>query len=133
MMHAQKLFKSRAWYLLVPDFLREIMTEGYGVLDALISNENHAVAAITSDGKTIIAYLPSNRQVWVDLSKISGIQATCWWYNPTDGSTKRIGTYPTSGIRSFSPPSMNDWILVIDDSSMNFPAPGTGNYTQRLK
>jgi hypothetical protein len=122
MMYVQKLFDSRAWHRLVPDFQHTVMTSGYGFW----GNTNYATAALTANGNTMIAYLPSPRQVTVDMSRISGTQAKAWWYNPSDAATTEIGTYATSGSRRFTPPSGGDWVLVIDDASLNLPAPGQG-------
>ena len=77
------------------------------------------------NGNTVMAYLPSSRPVKIDMRKLSGTQAACWWYNPANGSATAIGTYPTSGARTFTPPSTGDWVLVIDDAALNLPAPGS--------
>jgi hypothetical protein len=119
MMYVQKLFTSRAWHLLVPDFNHTVMTAGYGSW----GNTDYAAAARTGNGNTVIAYLPSSRQVTVDLSTISGTQAACWWYNPANGSATAAGTYPTSGAHFLTPPSTGDWVLVIDNAALNLPAP----------
>jgi hypothetical protein len=147
MMYLQQLFKSRKWHLLEPDFQHEVLTGGYGLWDERISSlrannfwnklfnslkgirsffnaQNYATAAITKNGTTMMAYLPSNRKIKIDMSKISGTHADCWWYKPSDGSALKIGSYPTNGTRSFVPPSQGDWIIVIDNASLNLPEPG---------
>ena len=121
MMYVQKLFTSRAWHLLVPDFNHTVLNAGYGSW----GSTDYAAAARTGNGNTVIAYLPSSRTVTIDLTKLSGTQAACWWYNPANGSATSIGTYPTSGAHSFTPPSSGDWVLVIDDAARNLPAPGS--------
>ena len=121
MMYVQKLFNSRAWHLMVPDFSHTVMTAGYGSW----GNTNYATAALTENGNTMIAYLPSSRQVTVEMSKISGTEAKSWWYNPASGSAIEIGTYATLGSRQFTFPSNGDWVLVIDDASLALPPPGS--------
>ena len=128
MMYVQKLFVSRAWHLLVPDFDHSVLTSGYGSW----GNSNYVTAALTDNKNTMIAYLPSSRPVTVDMGSFSGTQATCWWYDPSDGNTVEIGTFTTSGSRNFTPPSSGDWILVIDDAALGFEAPGTQNYYATL-
>ena len=130
MIYLHKLFKSRAWNLLIPDFSHEVMVGGYGFLDELFNTEDYVTAAITTNGNTMIAYLPSNRRVTIDMSKISGTHANCWWYKPSDGSVIEIGSYMTSHTQQFSPPSSGDWVIVIDDSSLELPAPGQSIYQQ---
>jgi hypothetical protein len=119
--YVQKLFRSRPWHLLVPDFDHKVITEGYGEW----GSENYIITARSSNSVTMIAYLPEQRQVTVDMSQISGENAICWWYDPMNGETTGIDTFATSGSRRFTPPSDRDWILVIDDISANFSAPGS--------
>jgi hypothetical protein len=118
--YLQRLFKSRPWYLLIPDIEHRVLTSGFGSWGC----KDYVTTAITSDSNTMIAYLPSNRMVTVDMSKISGGKAKCWWYNPADGKTISIGTFNNSGFRSFTPNSNGDWVLVIDNASMKWSAPG---------
>jgi hypothetical protein len=53
------------------------------------------------------------------------------WYSPRDGSVQNAGNFPNRAERLFTPPGKpgdgNDWVLVLDDSSKNFPQPGKGN------
>jgi hypothetical protein len=58
---------------------------------------------------------------------IKGKDVAAWWYNPRNGESKLIGKFANSGTKSFlSPiPGENlDWILVLDDASKKYPAPG---------
>lgn len=59
---------------------------------------------------------------------LSGVEIKAWWFKPTDGTSSLIGQYPNLGTRTFDPPGNtdrgNDWILVIDDASKGWPAPG---------
>lgn len=136
MMQVNNLFKSREWHLLVPDFQHEALIDGYGFWDELLGSlrlsrthfntDDYVTAAITKNGNTMIAYLPSSRKIRIDMSKISGTAANCWWFKPSDGSTLKIGSYQTSGTRWFEPPSKGDWVIVIDNASLNLPAPGRG-------
>jgi hypothetical protein len=118
-----QLFRSREHWKLVGDLKHTVVTAGYG------SGANLSVASRTSDGQTIIAYIPNGNAttLTVAMNKISsGINlAACWWFNPFSGASTLIGNYANSGTRSFTPPDANDWILVIDDAAANLPAPGT--------
>ncbi len=119
--YLQRLFRSRPWHLLIPDFEHRVMTSGYGRW----CSEEYASAALTSDGSTMIAYLPGKREVTVDMTKISGKNARCWWYEPGTGAATEIGIFPTLDNHSFTPPSDEDWVLVIDDALKNLPPPGS--------
>lgn len=120
-----KLFRSREHWLLVPDIKHAVVTAGYGSGPVLTTT------ARTSDGQTIIAYIPNGNRttLTVDMSKISSAtrRAKCWWFNPGTGSTAAIGLVPTRGMRDFTPPDSGDWVLVLDDAKANLAAPGSAD------
>jgi len=117
------LFRSREHWLLVPDINRSVLTAGYG------SGATISVAARTSDGQTIIAYVPNGNAatITINMTKITSAidTAKCWWFNPSTGAATLIGTFATSGTQNYTPPDSNDWVLVIDDANANLPAPGS--------
>ena len=119
--YLQRLFRSRSWQTLIPDFEHHIVTSGFGTWGLT----DYMTTAITSDRSTIISYMPSSRTVTVNMSKISGKKIKCWWYDPSNGEVTLIGTYKNSGFHNFTPNSEGDWVLVIDDESRNLPAPGS--------
>lgn len=106
-----------------------MITSGYGTW----GSKDHVAGARTSDGNTIIAYMPSKRTITVNMSSIRGMKARCWWYNPSDGSATEIGVYPVSGSHNFAPRSEGDWVLVIDNDSANLPAPGSEPLIKAIK
>jgi hypothetical protein len=119
--HIRALFESRDWTSLVPDQAHKVVTDGYG------SGDDYVAAARTGDGATVIAYFPSQKKITVDISAISGTEANAFWYNPRDGSSQQLGSYPTTGSRQFTPPTDDDWILLLDNASLNLTPPGTRN------
>ena len=114
------LFNSRPWSDLVPDPSHEVVVDGIGEFRGL----DYLAAARTSDGKTVIAYLPNARAFTVDLSKISGKTAAAWWFDPRNGKSRSAGRFSTGGKKQFTPPGEGDWVLVLDDAARNLPAPG---------
>lgn len=59
---------------------------------------------------------------------IKGKDVTAWWYNPRNGKAKKIGKFNNTGTQSFLSPAPGedlDWILVLDDASKKYPAPGS--------
>jgi hypothetical protein len=114
------LFRSREHWLLVPDTNNTVMTAGSQ------SGTTIAVTARTSDGQSIIAYIPTQRAVTIDMTKISDTSAQAWWFNPQTASSTPMGTFPTTAPLNFTPPDQNDWVLVIDAASANLPSPGSG-------
>ena len=120
MMHWGRLFNSRRWFDLIPDQKHEVVTRGLGEFLGL----DYLAAARTSDGSTVMAYLPTARTITVDLAKISGSGVKAWWFDPRTGKAALLGEFPTAGPRDFTPPGEGDWVLVLDDSGKNLPAPG---------
>jgi hypothetical protein len=121
MYYFQRLFRSRSWQTLIPDFDHCEITSGYGTWGL----KNFVTAARTMDKNTIIGYMPTVRSVTADLSKVAGKRAKCWWYDPSSGKTILIGKFKTTGNQIFTPVSSGDWVLVIDNDDANLPAPGT--------
>jgi len=70
-------------------------------------------------------YFPQSMTKTIVLGKISGSQVRLTWYNTSTGGSSVLGTYNNSGTVSVTPPSSSDWVLVIDNVSANFAAPGT--------
>jgi len=120
MMYWGRLFRSRPWFDLVPDQKHEVVTAGLGEFRGL----DYLTAGRTSDGSTVIAYIPTQRTITVDMGKVSGAQAQAWWFDPRTGKATDAGVLPTKGTKEFTPPSDGDWVLVLDDTSRKRPAPG---------
>ena len=148
--YMKNLFASKKWYDLIPDQTHTVVTAGYGsfsclvgnlltdfqrsqyrILRALVRIRNYssigsitsstcATAARTSDGSSVIAYLPTIRTITVDMSKLASL-ATARWYDPTNGEYTKIDGSPfvNAGSRKFTPPGNNssgdgDWVLVLE-------------------
>jgi hypothetical protein len=85
------------------------------------------VATRDVDGSYAMVYAPIGRAFRVRMDAIKGPKVKAWWYNPRNGQAAAIGEFPNTGEREFLPPDkgeMIDWVLVLDDASRNFPAPG---------
>jgi hypothetical protein len=117
------LVRSRAWWRFVPDYSNTVVTAGRGSL----SSAGYVPASRTSDGETVMAYVPGGNAITVDMSKISGSDVKAWWFNPASGASTLIGIYPASGARNFTPPG-NSYVLVLDRASAGLAAPGTTVY-----
>lgn len=80
-----------------------------------------------ADGSYAMVYAPIGRAFKVRMDTIKGPKVKAWWYNPRNGQATAIGEFPNTGEREFLPPDkgeMLDWVLVLDDASKGFPAPG---------
>jgi hypothetical protein len=97
---------------------------GKSYLDAVIATRDGA-------GTYAMIYLPQGKPVTVDLGSISGKSKNAWWFNPRSGGAVRAESVDRKTLVTFIPSEEGkDWILVIDDASQNYPAPGTGLETE---
>lgn len=87
------------------------------------------VATRDKEGTYAMVYVPVGRKFTVRLDVIKGKEVVAWWFNPRNGEAWKIDKFPASGTYTFNTPAPGenlDWILVLDDVSKNYPAPGTG-------
>jgi len=127
----QSLFAPRAWYELVPDQDHALVTAGYGTFAASgsVNTSDYVAAARTSDGTLAMAYLPSVRNITVDMSRLSAA-VTARWYDPSSGDYTMVGGGPitNTGALVFVPPGSNadgdgDWVLLLETAPLGTNAP----------
>lgn len=85
------------------------------------------VATRDQDGTYAMVYVPVGRKFSVRMDVIKGKEIVAWWYNPRNGEARQIGKYHNTGIQTFispNPGENTDWMLVLDDTSKKYPAPG---------
>jgi hypothetical protein len=121
----KKFFSSLPWQDLVPDQDHTAVTAGlgtYGDLQTKVSQSDYCTAARTSDGSFVIAYMPTAREITVNMVSLKS-PANAKWLDPTNGAYKTIAEGPiaNTGTRKFTPPGNNhdgdsDWVLVLDAS-----------------
>jgi hypothetical protein len=77
---------------------------------------NGNVAARSSDGEWIVAYLTDKEPVTIKLNSITAsVYTVGWWINPLTGERIQIGTFATSENRIFMiPEGWQDAILFLD-------------------
>jgi len=87
-----------------------------------VSLSEYCTAAKTSDGSFVVAYMPTQRTITVNMSRLKG-PAMASWFDPTSGKFQTIagGTLQNSGLHQFAPPGKNrdgdgDWVLVLNAS-----------------
>ncbi|MBK8162857.1 MAG: DUF4038 domain-containing protein [Gammaproteobacteria bacterium] len=101
----------------------------------------HVQGGGSSSGNYAFIYFPrSDMSAAINLRPFSGSRVNAWWYNPRDGrvynsagtqDSRPFASYPVSALtQAFTPPPSNgnpnisDWVLVLDDTSQAFGAPG---------
>ncbi len=115
MKYLRKLIESRPFFDRVPD--QEIIT------DALSANDR---IQATRGKDYLFVYSSQGRKFTVNLNKISGNELVARWYNPKNGESRDAGRFKKTAQKEFSPPSSgygHDWVLIVDDTSKNFPTP----------
>ncbi|HSU65408.1 MAG TPA: glycoside hydrolase family 140 protein [Tepidisphaeraceae bacterium] len=122
MQYLRALMESRPYLTRVPDQSLLKSPEG--------KDGDHCQATRDSAGSYAMVYIPDGRPVTLDLTKLTGQKLKAWWYDPREGGANPAGQFDNAGTREFMPPApakageANDWVLVIDDASRQFPAPG---------
>jgi Protein of unknown function (DUF4038)/Putative collagen-binding domain of a collagenase len=117
-----QLMRSRRWWKMVPDYANTVIT---GVKK---SGMRYRAAAREETGETVMAWSPDGSRIAVKMGQISGTLARGWWFNADDGTLTDLGTFPTNGTRTFTPPQARQ-VLVLDDADRSLPPPGAGAYT----
>ena len=117
MQYVRALLESRPYLSRVPD--QSI------VVDPLDGADH--ISATRGDGYLFV-YSAQGRRFSVRPGRVSGERIKAWWYNPRSGSAQAAGEFDNRQTREFTPPSEgfgSDWVLVLDDASKSFAAPGT--------
>jgi hypothetical protein len=117
--NSAKLVRSRRYWLFAPDDTHTVVTAGFG------SGVSFVATSRASNGETVMAYVPiSGTAITVDMTKISGAHAKVYWYDPIADMATLIGIFATRDTQRFTSPGAAR-VLVLDDVSLNLPAPGT--------
>lgn len=115
MIHVRRLMESRPMLHRYPDQSIIFGSSG-GSIDHMAATQGEGYAFI---------YLPSNPEVIVDFSRIKGNTFKTWWFNPRTGEATPIRDIEGEVRESFRAPVTGiDWVLVIDDATLGFAAPG---------
>ena len=116
MQHVRTLMESRPMLTRVPDQSL--------VADALDGPER--IQAIRGSDHLFV-YTGAGIAFTVNMGKISGPRVRAYWYNPRNGTSAELGEFENSGTREFKPQYEglgSDWVLVLDDASKGYKAPG---------
>ena len=126
MRHIRTLLEPRPFLSRIPDLSLLVSSSG--------TDADHVQATRGADGSYAFVYLPKGEAVRIDLGKLSGQRVRAAWFDPRTGTTRVVGEVATDGPHVFTPPSQgtdSDWVLVLDDTSRDYPLPGTTVETTR--
>ena len=119
MVYLRRLMESRPYFERIPDDSSDRMRERRRRAS---SNRRRRAA----DGSYAMVYVPDAvHTVTVDLGKVSGASVQAWFYDTHTGLAQDAGRFEDKSPREFTMPlEWHDWVLVLDDASMGFAAPG---------
>jgi hypothetical protein len=123
MQHARALLESRPFLSRIPD--QSVIASDPG------TGTHHIRATRESEGRYALIYIPAGavtgeREIRVDLTSLAGDQVAAYWYDPRTGAHRHLGVTSKRAHMTFTLPQGGpDWILVLDDISCGFPAPGS--------
>jgi hypothetical protein len=106
----KKVFLDRKeWWNLVPD---QTIFAGGGNTNGTLLN----LAARHHDGKWVMVYLGSQASFSVNLEKVKAADTVkAFWIDPRSGNAVSIGSFPPTGVKSFSTPDRwEDALLILE-------------------
>lgn len=106
----KKIFLDRKeWWYLVPD--QSIFASGGNVNGQILN-----LASRHKDGKWIMVYLGSKSSFSINMSKITAAnKVNALWIDPRTGDSHTVGSFPNTGVKTFSTP--NEWedaLLILE-------------------
>ncbi|MDO8544393.1 MAG: glycoside hydrolase family 140 protein [Opitutaceae bacterium] len=125
MQFGRRLMESRPFLTRIPD--DDVIVPAAVPTAVPGAGQYRFVATRDVAGSYAMIYVPVGRPFRVRLTKVSGPRVTAWWFNPRTGNATAAGEYVNEGEREFISPTPGetlDWVLVLDDASMNFSPPG---------
>lgn len=126
MQYGRWLMESRPYFSRIPD---HTVIVPHNIPSSVPGNGLYRfVATRDREGTYAMVYAPVGRAFTVRMDVIKGESVIAWWYNPRNGQAQKIGTFPNTGTQTFTSPDIGenlDWVLVLDDASMKYSAPGS--------
>jgi hypothetical protein len=125
MQHARRLLESRPFLERIPD--DDVIVPAEVPTSVPGAGLKRLVGTRDVRGRYAMVYTPVGRAFSVRMEKLQGPIVRAWWFDPQSGQASRIAEFPNTGTRRFEPPDrgeQRDWVLVLDDASQGYPAPG---------
>jgi hypothetical protein len=125
MQHGRALMESRPFLDRIP--AADMLITGRVPTSLPGAGRYQFVATRDRAGTYAMIYAPVGRTFRVRTRAIAASTVTAWWFNPRTGQATASGSFANADEREFTPPDggeMIDWVLVLDDASKNYPAPG---------
>ena len=128
MQHLRALVESRPFLSRAPD--QTLVSDVGADTDHVQATRDGTPGA--ADATYLMVYFPLYRSLVIDVSRLSGETLRGWWFNPRTGESRLAGEIANPGtldpVATWPLPEGSrgpDWVLVIDDASKDYPAPGS--------
>ncbi|HEX2970050.1 MAG TPA: glycoside hydrolase family 140 protein [Bacteroidales bacterium] len=128
MQYGRRLIESRPFFTRIPD--NSIIVSDRVTTAVPGAGKYRYASTRDKEGTYAMVYVPAGRAFTVRMDVIKNKNVKAWWYNPRNGESADAGSFSNTGEMKFTPPTPGealDWVLVIDDVSKHYPAPGTIN------
>lgn len=126
MQHGRRLIESRPILSRIPDDSILVKSDVKSLVPG--AGSRRFAATRDHDGSYAMVYVPTGRSFKVRMNAIAGPVVRAWWFDPRTGKAEAAGEFGNEGEREFSPPAngeLLDWVLVLDDASKSYLAPGS--------
>jgi hypothetical protein len=96
------------------------------VVGGLGKKGEHIEAFRGGDNSYAMIYLPIGKTITINTALLPK-KLVVWWFNPKDGTAQQAAVTADNGTVTSTPPTTgmeNDWVLVLDDVTKGYDAPG---------
>jgi Protein of unknown function (DUF4038)/Putative collagen-binding domain of a collagenase len=116
MTHLRAVFETMPWWTLEPDTDNRLLRAGHQ------SDQSRAVAARSADRSIAVVYLPTIRNLTLDLRELAGPKVSMRWYDPANGQFTDVATSDfesqemqtvTISPRVNNSSGSGDWVLIL--------------------
>lgn len=108
--HFIKLFEQIPWWTLVPDVKHQALVAGYGTW----TRSDYVTAAVSTDRKMLVAYLPEIQSITIDFGSLSGEKFRIRWYDPRSGEKIKETEFTERKVKKLFTPTGEDFLLIIE-------------------
>lgn len=126
MSHARRLIESRPCLTRCPATGYALVAEE--IATAMPGAGPYRFVATGDEEKSyVMIYVPAGRKFRVRGEAVDAPRLRGWWFDPRSGRSRSIGAFANDPVMSFispTPGEATDWVLVLDDASKGYPAPG---------
>jgi hypothetical protein len=125
--HGRALLESRPFLTRIPDSSLVVSASVPNAIPG--AGTKFMNATRSSAGEYGMIYSATSRGYTLNPGAVSGESLHFWWFDPRNGTHIDLGVFPRSNLVEVTPPNKGediDWVLVVDDATRGFPAPGSG-------